>query len=61
MQAQKIINFLNDSSNKKSKYATKKWYVKDSQTTKGKYKQGAVLKFETENIKVIKSIKSINY
>ena len=51
METQKIINFLNDSSNEESKFATKKWYVIDSQTTKGKYKQGDTIKFETETIK----------
>ena len=44
---QKIINLLNDSSNEESKFATKKWYVIDSQTTKGKYKQGDTIKLET--------------
>ena len=48
---QKIINLLNDSSNEESKFATKKWYVIDSQTTKGKYKQGDTIKFEIETIK----------
>ena len=47
METQKIINVLNDSSNEESKFATKKWYVIDSQTTKGKYKQGNTIKFET--------------
>ena len=42
---------LNDSSNEESKSATKKWYVIDSQTTKGKYKQGDTIEFETETIK----------
>ena len=42
---------LNDSSNEQSKFATKKWYVIYSQTTKGKYKQGDTIKFETETIK----------
>ena len=42
---------LNDSSNEESKFATKKWYVIDSQTAKGKYKQGDTTKFETETIK----------
>ena len=42
---------LNDSSSEESKFATKKWYVIDSQTTKDKYKQGDVIKFETETIK----------
>ena len=51
METQKIINLLNDSSNEESKFATKKWYIIDSQTTKGKYKQGDVIKFETETIK----------
>ena len=40
METQKIINFLNDLSNEESKFATKKWYFIDSQTTKSKYKQG---------------------
>ena len=43
---------MNDSSNKESKFATKKWYVIDSQTAKGKYKQGNTIKFETESIKL---------
>ena len=51
METQKIINLLNDSSNEESKFAAKKWYVIDSQTTKGKYKQGDTIKFETEIIK----------
>ena len=51
METQKIINLLNDSSNEESKFATKKWYVIDSQTTKGKYKQEDTTKFETETIK----------
>ena len=42
---------LNDSSNEESKFATKKWYVIDSQTTKGKNKQGNTMTFETETIK----------
>ena len=36
----KIINLLNDSSNEQSKFATKRFYVIDSQTAKGQYKQG---------------------
>ena len=42
---------LNDSSNEQSKFATKRWYVIYSQTTKGKYKQGDTIKFETKAIK----------
>ena len=42
---------LNDSSNEESKFATKKWYVIDSETTKAKYKQDDTIKFETDTIK----------
>ena len=51
MKTRKIINLLNDSNNEESKFTTKKWYVIESQTTKGKYKQGSTIKFETETIK----------
>ena len=51
METQKIMNLLNDSSNEESKFTTKKWYVIDSQTAKGKYKQGDTIKFETETVK----------
>ena len=51
VESQKIINLLNDSSNEESKFATKRWYVIDSQATKGKYKQCDTIKFETESIK----------
>ena len=51
METQKIIISLNDSSNEESRFATKKWYVIDSQAAKGKYKQGDTIKFETETIK----------
>ena len=51
METQKIINLLNDSSNEESKFATKKWYVIDNQTAKGKYGQNNYIKFETESIK----------
>ena len=36
METQKIVNLLNSSENKNSKYATKKWYVIDSES-KGNY------------------------
>ena len=42
---------LNDSSNKESKFATKNWYVIDSQTAKDKYNQNNSIKFETKSIK----------
>ena len=51
MGTQKIINLLNGSTNEDSKFATKKWYVIDSQTAKGKYNQNNSIKFETESIK----------
>ena len=51
MKRQKIINLFNDSSSEESKFATKKWYVIDSLTTKGKYMQSNTIKFETEIIK----------
>ena len=51
METQKIINLLDDSNNEESKFATKKWYAIDSQKTKGKYKQGDTIKFETETVK----------
>ena len=51
METQKILNLLNDSSSEEFKFATKKWYVIDSQTTKGKYKQDDTIKFETKTIK----------
>ena len=50
METQKNINLVNDSSNGESKCVTKNWYVIDSQTTKGKYKQGNTIKFEKETI-----------
>ena len=51
METQKIGNLLNDSSKEQSKFTTKKWYVIDGQTRKGKYKQGDTIKFETKTIK----------
>ena len=51
METQKIINLLNDSNNEESKFATKKWYVIDSQTAKDKYNQNSSNKFETKSIK----------
>ena len=53
METQKIINLLNDSSNEESKFATKRWYVKDSHTAKDKHNQNNSIKLETESIKSI--------
>ena len=36
MESQKILNFLNGSDNENSKFATKKWYVIESES-KGNY------------------------
>ena len=51
METQKFINLLNNSSNEESKFATKNWYVIDSQTAKDKYNKNDSAKFETESIK----------
>ena len=32
METQKLINLLNDTDNESSKFATKKWYVIDSES-----------------------------
>ena len=32
METQKIVNLLNDSDNENSKFATKKWYIIDSES-----------------------------
>ena len=50
MEKQKIINLLNDSSNKESKIRYKKWCVIDSQTAKDKRNQNNFIKFEAESI-----------
>ena len=50
METQKIINLLNNLSNEESKLDTKKWYVTESETIKGKCKRGDTIKFETEII-----------
>ena len=42
---------LNDSTNEESKFATKKWYVIDSQIATGKYDPNNSIKFETRSIK----------
>ena len=44
METQKILNLLNGSDNKNSKYATKKWYVIDSES-KGNYSYNDPIKF----------------
>ena len=49
METQKIVNLLNSSENENSKFATKKWYVIDSES-KGKYSHHDPIKFLTKSI-----------
>ena len=44
MEMQKIINLLNNSENEYSKFATKKWYIIDSES-KGNYLPDNEIKF----------------
>ena len=44
METQKIVNLLNSSENEYSKFATKKWYVTDSES-KGVYSHENPIKF----------------
>ena len=44
METQKIINLLNNTENKYSKFATKKWYVINSES-KGNYSHENPIKF----------------
>ena len=46
METQKIVNLLNGSDNENSKFATKKWYVIDSES-KGVYSHEDEIKFLT--------------
>ena len=56
METQKIVNLLNDSENKSSKFATRKWYIINDQNN-GQYGRGnesendSTIKFETKVIK----------
>ena len=49
METQKIVNLLNGSDNENSKFATKKWYVIDSES-KGNYSKDDPIKFLTRSI-----------
>ena len=49
METQKIINLLNSSENEYSKFATKQWYVIDSET-KSEYSYHNPIKFLTKRI-----------
>ena len=49
METQKIVNLWNSSENEYSKFATKKWYVIDSES-KGNYSHHDPIKFLTKSI-----------
>ena len=49
METQKTVNLLNSSENEYSKFATKKWYVIDSETS-GAYSENEPIKFLTRSI-----------
>ena len=49
METQKIVNLLNSSENEYSKFATKKWYVIDSES-KGNYSHENPIKFLTSSL-----------
>ena len=49
MENQKIVNLLNSSDNDNSKFATKKWYIIDSESN-GNYSQNNEIKFLTRSI-----------
>ena len=49
METQIIVNFLNDSNNENSKFATKKWYIIDSEA-KGNYLPDNEVKFLTSSL-----------
>ena len=49
METQKIVNLLNGSDKDNSKFATKKWYLIDSESN-GNYSQNDEIKFSTRSI-----------
>ena len=49
METQKIVNLLNGSDNENSKFATKKWYIIDSES-KGVYSHEDEIKFFTSSL-----------
>ena len=49
METQKVVNLLNGSGNGNSKFATKKWYVIDSES-KGNYSPNNRIKFLTSSL-----------
>ena len=55
MEAQKIINLLDNTENEYSKFATKKWYIIDSES-KGNYSHENPIKFQSNKFIRIKSL-----
>ena len=51
METQKIVNLLNGSDNENSKFATKKWYIIDSES-KGNYSKDEQIKFLIKSIEL---------
>ena len=49
METQKIVNLLNGSDNENSKFATKKWYIIDSESN-GNYSHHNPIRFLTKSI-----------
>ena len=49
MKTQKIVNLLNSTENEYSKFATKKWYVIDSES-KGIYSHENLIRFLTSSL-----------
>ena len=49
MERQEILNLLNGSDNENSKFATKKWYIIDSES-KGNYSKDDPIKFVTKSL-----------
>ena len=49
METQKIVNLLNNTENEYSKFATKKWYIIDSES-KGNYSHENPIKFLTSSL-----------
>ena len=49
METQKIVSLLNDPDNENSKFATKEWYVIDSES-KGSYSDENKIKFLTSSL-----------
>ena len=49
METQKVVNLLNGSDNENSKFATRKWYIIDSESN-GNYSHQNPITFSTKSI-----------